>query len=54
MQVNHLAPALLTLLLLPSLLRGSPSRVVNVNSGVRNMDFCASYQQTDILTSVPT
>ncbi|MCO5578673.1 hypothetical protein L7F22_032517 [Adiantum nelumboides] len=32
MQVNHLAPALLTLLLLPSLSRGAPSRVVNVNS----------------------
>lgn len=32
MQVNHLAPALLTVLLLPSLLRGAPSRVVMVNS----------------------
>ena len=32
MQVNHLAPALLSILLLPSLIRGSPSRVVNVNS----------------------
>lgn len=32
MQVNHLAPALLAVLLLPSLIRGSPSRIVNVNS----------------------
>ncbi|KAG0602006.1 hypothetical protein M758_11G154100 [Ceratodon purpureus] len=32
MQVNHLAPALLTVLLLPSLARGAPSRVVMVNS----------------------
>lgn len=32
MQVNHLAPALLSVLLLPSLIRGSPSRIVNVNS----------------------
>lgn len=39
MQVNHLAPALLTLLLLPSLLRGSPSRVVMVNSVVRNSEL---------------
>ncbi|XP_040998700.1 dehydrogenase/reductase SDR family member FEY-like isoform X2 [Juglans microcarpa x Juglans regia] len=31
-QVNHLAPALLSVLLLPSLIRGSPSRIVNVNS----------------------
>lgn len=34
MQVNHLAPALLSILLLPSLIRGSPSRIVNVNSVV--------------------
>lgn len=34
MQVNHLAPALLSVLLLPSLIRGSPSRIVNVNSVV--------------------
>ncbi|KAK4402522.1 Dehydrogenase/reductase SDR family member FEY [Sesamum angolense] len=32
MQVNHLAPALLSILLLPSLIRSSPSRIVNVNS----------------------
>ncbi|GLJ15152.1 hypothetical protein SUGI_0247850 [Cryptomeria japonica] len=31
-QVNHLAPALLTLLLLPSLLKGAPSRIINVNT----------------------
>ncbi|KAH7533651.1 hypothetical protein FEM48_Zijuj04G0154300 [Ziziphus jujuba var. spinosa] len=31
-QVNHVAPALLTLLLIPSLLKPSSSRVVNVNS----------------------
>ncbi|XP_010438552.1 PREDICTED: retinol dehydrogenase 11-like isoform X2 [Camelina sativa] len=34
MQVNHLAPALLSVLLLPSLIRGSPSRIINVNSVV--------------------
>lgn len=34
MQVNHLAPALLSLLLLPSLIRGTPSRIINVNSVV--------------------
>lgn len=32
MQVNHLAPALLSLLLLPSLIRASRSRIINVNS----------------------
>ncbi|XP_073299543.1 dehydrogenase/reductase SDR family member FEY-like isoform X2 [Primulina huaijiensis] len=32
MQVNHLAPSLLSVLLLPSLIRGSPSRIINVNS----------------------
>ncbi|XP_024361346.1 dehydrogenase/reductase SDR family member FEY isoform X2 [Physcomitrium patens] len=37
MQVNHLAPALLSLLMLPSLLRGSPSRVVMVNSVVHHI-----------------
>eukprot|EP00268_Persea_americana_P046348 TRINITY_DN4775_c0_g1_i1.p1 TRINITY_DN4775_c0_g1~~TRINITY_DN4775_c0_g1_i1.p1 ORF type:complete len:302 (-),score=74.98 TRINITY_DN4775_c0_g1_i1:411-1316(-) len=37
MQVNHLAPALLSILLLPSLIRGSPSRVVNVNSIARDL-----------------
>ncbi|GJM90012.1 hypothetical protein PR202_ga06248 [Eleusine coracana subsp. coracana] len=38
MQVNHLAPALLAMLLMPSLLRGSPSRIVNVNSIVSFVD----------------
>lgn len=32
LQVNHLAPALLSVLLLPSLQKGSPSRIVNMNS----------------------
>lgn len=32
LQVNHLAPALLSVLLLPYLIKGSPSRIVNVNS----------------------
>uniref|UniRef100_A0A0D6QSW2 Uncharacterized protein n=1 Tax=Araucaria cunninghamii TaxID=56994 RepID=A0A0D6QSW2_ARACU len=39
MQVNHLAPALLTLSLLPSLIRGSPSRIVNVNSNMHHLGF---------------
>ncbi|RWR92868.1 retinol dehydrogenase 12-like protein [Cinnamomum micranthum f. kanehirae] len=39
MQVNHLAPALLSILLLPSLIRGSPSRVVNVNSIMHCVGF---------------
>ncbi|CAN6463456.1 unnamed protein product [Victoria cruziana] len=39
MQVNHLAPALLTVLLLPSLIRGSPSRIVNVNSIMHQVGF---------------
>lgn len=42
MQVNHLAPALLSILLLPSLIRGSPSRIVNVNSIVSPMPWYAS------------
>lgn len=37
LQVNHLAPALLSILLLPSLIRGSPSRIINVNSVVSFM-----------------
>lgn len=32
MQVNHLAPSLLSVLLLPSLIKGSPSRIIHVNS----------------------
>ncbi|KAL9224326.1 hypothetical protein vseg_000372 [Gypsophila vaccaria] len=39
MQVNHLAPALLSVLLLPSLLRGSPSRIINVNSVMHSVGF---------------
>ncbi|GLU12813.1 hypothetical protein SLE2022_294720 [Rubroshorea leprosula] len=39
MQVNHLAPALLSVLLLPSLLRGSPSRIINVNSIMHYLGF---------------
>ncbi|KAL5542652.1 hypothetical protein UlMin_010362 [Ulmus minor] len=39
MQVNHLAPALLSILLLPSLVRGSPSRIVNVNSIMHYVGF---------------
>ncbi|WOL18924.1 hypothetical protein Cni_G27721 [Canna indica] len=39
MQVNHLAPALLSLLLFPSLLRGSPSRIINVNSIMHSVGF---------------
>ncbi|KAK9280959.1 hypothetical protein L1049_003850 [Liquidambar formosana] len=44
-QVNHLAPALLSILLLPSLLRGSPSRIVNVNS---SMHFVGSVDVDDM------
>ncbi|XP_020221734.1 dehydrogenase/reductase SDR family member FEY [Cajanus cajan] len=39
LQVNHLAPSLLSILLLPSLLRGSPSRIVNVNSIMHQVGF---------------
>ncbi|EOA16839.1 hypothetical protein CARUB_v10005060mg [Capsella rubella] len=39
MQVNHLAPALLSVLLLPSLIRGSPSRIINVNSVMHCVGF---------------
>ncbi|OIW03580.1 hypothetical protein TanjilG_31000 [Lupinus angustifolius] len=39
LQVNHLAPALLSVLLLPSLIRGSPSRIVNVNSVMHHVGF---------------
>ncbi|KAK6153208.1 hypothetical protein DH2020_012847 [Rehmannia glutinosa] len=39
MQVNHLAPALLSILLLPSLIRSSPSRIVNVNSIMHTLGF---------------
>ncbi|XP_004515266.1 dehydrogenase/reductase SDR family member FEY-like isoform X2 [Cicer arietinum] len=39
LQVNHLAPALLSILLLPSLIRGSPSRIVNLNSVMHHVGF---------------
>ncbi|KAK7314739.1 hypothetical protein VNO77_33267 [Canavalia gladiata] len=39
LQVNHLAPGLLSILLLPSLIRGSPSRIVNVNSIMHHVGF---------------
>ncbi|KAF2562699.1 hypothetical protein F2Q70_00015136 [Brassica cretica] len=39
MQVNHLAPALLSLLLLPSLNRASPCRIINVNSVMHYVGF---------------
>ncbi|XP_061348010.1 dehydrogenase/reductase SDR family member FEY-like [Gastrolobium bilobum] len=39
LQVNHLAPALLSILLLPSLMRGSPSRIVNLNSVMHHIGF---------------
>lgn len=39
MQVNHLGPALLSILLLPSLKRGTPSRIVNVNSIMHAIGF---------------
>ncbi|XP_051195679.1 dehydrogenase/reductase SDR family member FEY [Lolium perenne] len=39
MHVNHLAPALLEMLLLPSLIRGSPSRIINVNSVMHTLGF---------------
>ena len=38
LQVNHLAPALLSLLLLPSLIRASQSRIISVNSVVSTID----------------
>ncbi|XP_010442865.1 PREDICTED: retinol dehydrogenase 11-like [Camelina sativa] len=39
MQVNHLAPALLSLLLLPSLIRASGSRIINVSSVIHYVGF---------------
>ncbi|KAJ7962759.1 putative Short-chain dehydrogenase [Quillaja saponaria] len=38
-QVNHLSPALLSIMLLPSLVKGSPSRIVNVNSSLHFVGF---------------
>ncbi|MBA0631242.1 hypothetical protein Godav_003255 [Gossypium davidsonii] len=37
LQVNHLAPALLSVLLLPSLIKGSTSRIINVNSVISSI-----------------
>lgn len=51
MQVNHLAPALLTVLLLPSLARGAPSRVVMVNSIV-SFPICSLFSESS--TYCPT
>ncbi|EXC08254.1 Short-chain dehydrogenase TIC 32 [Morus notabilis] len=60
LQVNHVAPALLTLLLLPSMLKATTWRVVNVNSvlmflkalasnlldqGARSVLYCATSNQ---------
>ncbi|KAJ6388097.1 hypothetical protein OIU77_026630 [Salix suchowensis] len=39
LQVNFLAPALLSVLLLPSIIKGSPSRIINVNSILHYMGF---------------
>ncbi|KAA8541991.1 hypothetical protein F0562_023143 [Nyssa sinensis] len=39
MQVNHLASALLSILLLPSLKRGAPCRIINVNSTMHLIGF---------------
>ncbi|KAI3521162.1 hypothetical protein L1887_10623 [Cichorium endivia] len=39
MQVNFLSPALLSLLILPSLKVGAPSRIVNVNSLMHGIGF---------------
>lgn len=49
-QVNHLAPALLSLLLTPSLIRGSPSRIVNVSSVVSS--FVSLFRGVSIKKSV--
>ncbi|XP_004301423.1 PREDICTED: WW domain-containing oxidoreductase-like [Fragaria vesca subsp. vesca] len=50
LQVNHLAPSLLSVLLLPSLIRGSPSRIVNVNSIVS--PFYVGFIDTDDMNLV--
>ncbi|XP_059639559.1 dehydrogenase/reductase SDR family member FEY-like [Cornus florida] len=38
-QVNHFGPSLLSILLLPSLKRGAPSRIINVNSVMHFIGF---------------
>ncbi|KAH9724870.1 dehydrogenase/reductase SDR family member FEY [Citrus sinensis] len=48
MQVNHLAPALLSILLFPSLIRGSPSRIINVNSVVSSMHYVGFVDTEDM------
>lgn len=39
LQVNHLAPSLLSVLLLPSLIKGYPSRIINMNSTMHYIGF---------------
>ncbi|CAM6121042.1 unnamed protein product [Calypogeia fissa] len=39
MQVNHLGHALLSMLLLPSLVRGAPARIINVASIIHHLGF---------------
>ena len=52
MQVNHLAPALLSLLLLPSLIRASRSRIINVNSVVSFINIIKSKKFNDYLYEI--
>ncbi|EEF35050.1 dehydrogenase/reductase SDR family member FEY [Ricinus communis] len=49
MQVNHFAPALLSILLLPSLIKGPTSRIVNVNSTLHSMGFVNTNDMNFIL-----
>jgi NAD(P)-dependent dehydrogenase (short-subunit alcohol dehydrogenase family) len=46
MSVNHYSPFLLTHLLIPSLKKSTPSRIINVNSGMHKM---ANLNKEDIL-----
>lgn len=52
LQVNHVAPALLTLLLLPSLLRAPLSRVINVNSVVPIHIFILTLPISDLIAPI--